>query len=114
MKVELPLRIINSTNAREHHMARARRVKRERAQISLFIPNGIKVPCTVTLTRIAPRPFDSDGNVSAFKGTRDAIAQKLGINDNSPLVTWTYKQERGKPKMYSIRIEIAPDRKECV
>ena len=70
------------------------------------------LPCTIKLTRVAPRALDSDNLQGAFKNIRDYIAnnllpgQPIGRADNSPYLMWEYGQEKGKPKVYQIIIEI--------
>lgn len=34
------------------------------------------------------------------------IADRLGVDDNDPRVTWCYCQQCGQPKQYAARIEI--------
>jgi hypothetical protein len=104
--LELPLHVKNGCNLREHWAARAKRVKRERSVVgwALVLRAAPTLPCTVTLTRLAPRALDSDNAVAGFKAVRDAIAEWMGINDNDPRVTWRYAQE--KAKGYACRIAI--------
>jgi hypothetical protein len=47
--------------------------------------------------------MDDDGAQASCKAIRDGIADKLGVNDGSDLVTWRYAQEKGP---YSVRVEI--------
>jgi len=65
-----------------------------------------KVPLRVTMTRIAPRAFNDDNLVGAFKHVRDGIAQGLHTTDENPGIEWVCAQERGKPREYGVRIEI--------
>jgi hypothetical protein len=60
----------------------------------------------VRIVRIGPRKLDSDNLAISAKGIRDGIAQRLGINDGSDRITWSYAQARGKRKEYSVRVEI--------
>ena len=53
-------------------------------------------PITVVLTRIGKKTLDDDNLQSGFKATRDGVADWLGIDDGSPLLTWRYAQEKGK------------------
>ena len=108
--VTIPLRIQSVSNLREHWSARAKRTKSEREIV--FWAMGISavrppMPCTVTLTRIAPRSFDGDNLQSGCKAARDAIAQWLCVDDGDPRVTWVYAQEKGAPKQYLLRVEVA-------
>ncbi len=64
---------------------------------------------TVTLTRIAPRPItDEHDNLRiGFKGVVDMLAELLARDDGDrEHVTWKYRQERGAPKTYAIRVRI--------
>jgi len=108
----LPIRTVNALNTREHWSKRAKRAKQERAYVYVacgqhWVVNGWpELPCTVLLTRIAYRRMDDDGNVASFKAIRDAIAERLGVDDGSAQITFKYAQRRGKPKEYAIEISI--------
>ena len=69
--IHVPLRTVSGMNAREHHMARARRVKGERQLVAWLLASVSKPipPLVVTLTRIAPsNGLDPDDNLpSALK-----------------------------------------------
>jgi hypothetical protein len=55
------------------------------------------VPCTVLLTRVGPtNGLDDDNLRGSLKGVRDELADWLGVDDRSPLVTWVYAQNRAK------------------
>lgn len=60
----------------------------------------------VVLTRIAPRPLDSDNLESALKAVRDGIAEGLGIDDRSPLVRYVVSQEQGGVRVHRVRCEL--------
>lgn len=98
----LPLRTVSRLNSREHWRARSTRSKAERTAAALMCPH-FPTPCKVTFTRVGPRALDSDNLQGALKSIRDGIADKLGINDNGPLVQWEYAQERGP---YAVRVEL--------
>lgn len=111
-EVTIPIKTVSELNAREHHMARYRRRKKEKQAVGLVVRTylrrtGIAVPCAVTLTRCAPSTgLDQDNLVSSMKATVDAIATALGVDDRSPLVTWAYAQRRGKPKQYAVDVRV--------
>lgn len=112
IRVEYPTRLISALNAREHHMARARRVKKERWNARLMLlqarQSPPEFPIVVTVTRIAPRVLDTHDNLgSACKATIDAVAEWLGVDDADPRVKFVPAQERGAPKFYGVRIEVA-------
>lgn len=104
--IKLPLRTVSLANQREHWRKRHRRTKAERQAAFLATPK-LTPPCVVTLTRIAPRALDDDNLRGAFKAIRDGVADRLGVNDADPAVSWRYDQRRGKPKEYAVVVEIA-------
>lgn len=94
------MRTHRGMNDREHHYARAKRVKRERDEIGWELQKYAgrhgrpAVPCSVLLTRLGPSPgLDDDNLVGALKSTRDAIAEWLGVNDRDRMtVRYLYAQ----------------------
>lgn len=115
LELTLPLRVVNWANAREHWRARARRVASERRLtrcycLALLEHRHDPRPLTVTLTRIAPRSFDSDGLAISFKAVRDEVAALLGRDDGPTSgITWVYAQDRGAPKTYAARVVVEVD-----
>ena len=111
ISVTVPIRLVSEANQREHWAKKAKRVKGHRWAVMLHLRAQPKrkppLPVTVLLTRIAPRRLDDDNAISAQKGCRDSVAEWLGVNDRSPLVTWRYAQEQ-RSKVYAVRIEITP------
>lgn len=103
LHVSLPLRVVNGANAREHWSTRARRAKRERQTAYLLTPRH-PLPCVVTLTRVGKRRMDDDGAAISCKHVRDGIADRLGVDDADPRVTWQYRQRLGD---YAVEVEIA-------
>lgn len=112
------IKLVSVANLREHWATRAARNKRQRelahrrAQIELcrlrewaHAPD-ISKPMTITITRIAPRKLDSDNLASSAKAVRDGIADALGIDDGSDLVTWLYAQSKGFPHEYGCQVRI--------
>lgn len=102
--VEVALRVHSALNERIHWGKRARRTKHERMVGFTFTPRGLVPPLTITLTRIAPRMLDSDNLAASFKGVRDGIADRIGIKDNDPRVTWAYAQRKGEPGHYGVEM----------
>jgi hypothetical protein len=96
VSVEFPL-VLKGSNAREHHMARSRRVDRERSATRRAL-SGEQQPgplLVVRLTRLAPRTLDPGDNLpTSLKGVRDQVATWLGVDDRSPLVRFEYAQEK--------------------
>lgn len=108
--LEIPMRVVNESNRRDHWGVKARRVKAQRRAVALawraaWMPVvGIVKPSSVRLTRLAARTLDTDGLVRAFKAVRDQIAEECGFDDGDPGVRWQYAQE--KAKGYAIRVEV--------
>ncbi|GAB3773802.1 hypothetical protein GCM10028796_46950 [Ramlibacter monticola] len=99
--MRIPLRTVSAPNVREHHMARARRVKRERFAVGMVL-NTVKevpsVPCVVLLQRVGPygRKLDDDNLRGAMKAARDEVARWLGCDDGDERIRWVYAQERSR------------------
>ena len=104
---EVPLRTSGGGNNREHYMARARRVKRERTAVAWALYGQARpaLPVVVTLGRRAPsNGLDDDNLTQSLKPVRDQVAVWLGVDDRDPRVTWEYAQNRG-PWAVAIFIE---------
>lgn len=103
----IPLRIVSAANRREHWAAKARRVKTERSAAMAVPKPDPAERYTITLTRIAPRMIkDCDNLASGFKGLRDGIADRIGIDDGDPRLTWIYRQKKGM--CYAVEVAITP------
>lgn len=95
----IPIRTISALNAREHHHARANRVRGER-EATTWILRAFRrppIPCSVRLTRVAPsNGLDDDNLTGALKGVRDQVAEWLGVDDRQiDRVRYVYEQRRG-------------------
>jgi crossover junction endodeoxyribonuclease RusA len=113
----LAIRTESEANLRESWHVKAKRVKLQRSITRTmfsqkFRPARVGSDYAVTLTRIAPRPLDTDNLARSFKAIRDGIADALGIDDGSKRFTWNYAQEKGPPKRYAVRIQIETGKKE--
>ena len=116
--ITLPLRVYSPLNgSRGHWAADARRRKKQRhiaswacggplEEYRAGLAKGYIASVAVALTRIATRKLDDDNNVAGFKHIRDGVAEALGVDDGDERLTWTYSQERGKPKDYAVRIVV--------
>ena len=117
MRILLAIRTESEANLRENWHVKAKRVRMQRQITRVMIEQECKrgkwqdndfpgLTYIVTLTRVAPRPLDTDNLARSFKAVRDGIADALGIDDGSKRLTWNYAQEKGPPKRYAVRIEI--------
>ena len=113
--LELAIRVVSELNAHTHWRRRQKRAAEQRAAARLALTQRLagkprpKLPLVVLLTRIAPRELDDDNAVGAQKHVRDGIADALGINDRDKRVLWLYRQTKGAPKQYGVRVEIRDD-----
>ena len=100
------LRLDATPNGRAHWTATAKKRAREREVLTRALA-GITPPAgpwRVTITRIGPRPMDDDNRTAAAKGTRDAIAAWLGVDDGDERFTCTVRGEVARG--YAVRITI--------
>ena len=99
----IPLRLISAANSREHWVARARRVKRERA--AAIVVRKHPLPCIVTIKRHGKRLMDGDNLQAACKALRDGIADRLQADDADPRITWRYEQDVRPEFGVTVKIE---------
>lgn len=117
IKVKIPYKLFPIANKYEHWTEKSKRVRKEHWWIHSHIRHLPKLPVTVILTRIAPRPWDSDNLIISFKNIRDAIAQlyfpkdSIGKHDSDECFIWAYDQVKGEAKEYAFLVEIV-ERKE--
>jgi len=113
-KLTLPFWLKSRSNFRGHTRNRTHRgaIRRQRGETRFFLEAKVrrpKLPCTITLVRIAPRKLDPDDNLpGAHKSVKDGVCDWLGVDDKVGCpVTWKYDQESaGMPHTYGCRIEI--------
>jgi len=112
-RIVIPMHTSRGLNAREHHMQRSRRVKRERELVAWSLASHQRhygkptPPCSVLLTRHAPgRGLDSDNLQGALKAVRDSVAEWLGVDDRfDDIVSYRYAQQRHAPD-WLVSIEV--------
>jgi hypothetical protein len=106
---EIPgIRLTSLTNAREHWSKRAARAKTQRGRARLYAQVAgvhlVGLPLVITIIRRGPGTLDDDNAVTSAKHVRDGIADALGIDDRSPLVTWVVQQERAR--QWSVKVDV--------
>lgn len=109
IEVEMDMKVVSMANMRMHWAVKARLVKSQRqkafnALASVAAPPA--PPCTIVLTRVAPRALDGDNLQSGFKAVRDGVADWLGVDDGNKLLDWQYKQRADGVKTYRVEIEV--------
>lgn len=115
--IALPFFLPSRANYRGHTRSRKhiKMVREQRSQTNLFLcVQALKpeLPCTIKLTRIAPRTLDPDENLPmSFKSVKDGICDWLGVDDgvkSRDLVKWSYHQQKpDKPRGFGCLIEIS-------
>lgn len=115
IKIKLPLKIV-SPNIMEHWSVRSKRNQNHKLLIRSEwhkLKEKPTLPAKITLTRIAPRPYDEADNLRmAFKPIIDIVSDLLvpglppGHADADPRLHFEFAQHRGRPKQYEIEITI--------
>ena len=109
--VELPIETPNPVNgSHQHWRAVSARRKKQRKTARLLTPArwASMLPARILLVRLSAGTLDDDNLRPALKSVRDGVADRLGIADNDPRVTWDYAQERCKRGQTSVRVECYP------
>ncbi len=103
--VEVPLSLGALGNRREHHLARARRTRREHESIlaALTAYSPPPLPVVVLLVRVGWNRLDVDGLVASVKGPIDALARWLGVDDRDPRLHWHLMQSITRERRISRR-----------
>lgn len=92
---------------RTHPLLRAKSTADHRAlaRMASWKARAVPLPIVVTFTRYAPGRLDDDNLRMAFKAMRDGIADRLGLQDNDPRITWAYEQGE-RTVDYGVRIDV--------
>lgn len=107
----VPVKTVSEANSRDHWAKRNRRKLAQQTAVWacwLEAAKGqrVKLPCSVRLLRIAPKVLDDDNLKSAFKGIRDEIARRLGVDDGSSQVRFEYDQVAIGEHSYNVKVEV--------
>jgi hypothetical protein len=102
VSVVVPLALRALGNRREHHLARARRTRREigavLAALESYEPPPLEGGVVVVLVRVAWNRCDVDGLVASMKAPIDAIASWLRVDDRDARVRWHLAQSITRAK----------------
>ena len=103
------MKLASEMNVREFWTARQARAKRQRRAVAgalASIPRPIASWWRVEITRLGPRPLDTDNRDGSAKHVRDAVAEWLGTGDGvSAPVEWSVTQLKSKTYGCLVRIE---------
>lgn len=114
LSIDIPLRTVSASNINEHWAARYARSKRERLMLKFYL-NGReppKLPCEVTVTRIAPRSLDVDNLGASLKTVIDTVAAWItpglapGRADSVKGFKVYMDQHKGKPNEFAVNVTI--------
>lgn len=91
-------------------MLKARRVAEQRKLVwlAMWDARRVPLPAIVTLVRLGPQALDDDNLRGAFKAIRDGLADRLGVKDNDPRITWRYGQENHRKLDHGVVISVEP------
>lgn len=130
MKFVIPIKTVSEANGHkkaikrngktiyktEHWTDSAKRHRMQKQAIRFALVNRVvpeMLPCTIKITRIAPRFVDEFENLPmSLKYVNDAICELLvpgkaiGQADSDKRIKTICDQKKGKPKEYAIEIEI--------
>jgi hypothetical protein len=115
----VPIEVYNEASgkyANQHWRLKSKRHKRQQWEIKSFLKE-IEIfrdkAIIIKLIRINPRMMDTGDNLPySFKWVRDKLADmiypglKAGRADDTDLIEWEYRQEKGKSKEKAIRVEV--------
>lgn len=113
LTMTIPMRTYSPNGSHMHWAKKAKRAKEQRSVVALMLRSkcphtgrfGWGPPYVITLTRISPRKLDDDNLRGALKACRDGVADWLGIDDGSELLTWHYLQTTGA---YAVGVVVEP------
>ncbi len=107
----------SEANSSENRWKKGKRHKIQKNKIKAVLLSErppITIPCSVVLTRIAPRELDEHDNLRmSLKWCADAVAEYLvpgkavGRADDCKKIKWDYKQKKGGVREYGISIELS-------
>jgi len=107
MKCFMPIKTGRGLNDRMHWSMRHRLAVKQRRDAFLLCPPH-PLPCVVTMTRLSAGVLDPDNLQGSLKACRDGIADRLGVDDASPLVEWRYAQRKVKRGEFGVEVQLEP------
>lgn len=112
----LPVKTASEANSSEHWTKKSKRHRLQKGWVKAAYHRDkppLEMSICVVMTRIAPRKLDEHDNLPmSMKYLADALAEcknpglAIGRADDDKSIKWEYKQEKGKPREYAVRIEI--------
>ena len=106
IEFQLPIKTVNPVNGAHGHWRKVARIRKSQRQTARLLTPRFEMPAVVTMTRLSAGVLDDDNLRPALKSVRDGIADKLGIADNDPRVTWRYAQQRCKRGTWAVVVMV--------
>ncbi len=112
----MPIKTVNEFKMNEHWAQKSKRHSIQKGIVRYYfymLDEMPKPPCHIIFTRISPKKLDYQDNLrSSMKWIVDAVCDQLipglkpGMADGDNRLSFEYRQEKGEPKEYSVRVEI--------
>ncbi len=113
---DIPIKVVSESNLRQHWAKRSNRTKDQRQVACQYTNLAVgrdardaikRHGATITFTRIAPRRLDPGNLGISFKGIQDGCCNdSIGMDDGDERWTMNYRQAKGKPREYGVRVTI--------
>lgn len=97
---------VSEANSSEHWSKKHKRHKQQQLLVRIAYSvsvKEVKLPCIVTMIRLAPRVLDDDNLQSAFKYVRDELSECIVPNARK-----TYINSHGRPQEIKGRVDTDP------
>jgi len=114
LSFSIPMKTVSESNSCEHWSKKNKRHTLQKWLVKKsFLDHKVELtlPVHVILIRVAPRKLDTAENLPcSFKWIYDAICDNLipglkpGRADSDERITVEFRQEKGAPKEYSVKI----------
>lgn len=114
LKLSVPIRLMSEANLLRQHWSKRHKRKKDTQRAILYMlgrHEKPRLPCSVHLTRIAPRRLDADNLAFCLKSSIDCIADWLvpglqpGFADSDKRLKFSWDQKKGEPKEYGLEIK---------
>lgn len=113
IEFQIPIKTVNPVNGSHGHWRTTAAIRKRQRQTTFLLAPKFDIPAVITLTRVSAGVLDDDNLRPALKSVRDGIADKLGIADNDPRVTWRYAQQKCKRGTWAVRVTVEAPESRC-
>jgi hypothetical protein len=118
--LSLPIRTRNPLNGQTGNSRRAAAIRtKQRAHVRGIVrlavsaalrSSGLRLPCSVRLTRVSAGKLDPwDGLPAALKAVVDGVSDAFGVRDDDPRLQWEKPEQRQCNRgTYGVDVRIEP------